>query len=68
MAKKKTEDIQFYSEGGTSAEDVVGRGGRGAREDSDDEERQKEARKKIDREFLAWTKACQEFIGNQFTF
>jgi nucleosome binding factor SPN SPT16 subunit len=49
VAKKKTEDIQFYSEGGTSAEDVVGRGGRGAREDSDDEERQKEARKKIDR-------------------
>lgn len=67
MAKKKTEDIQFYSEGGTSAEDVVGRG-RGMREDSDDEERQKESRKKIDREFLAWTKACQEFIGNQFTF
>ena len=28
------------------------------REDSDDEERQKETRKKIDREFLAWTKAC----------
>jgi len=35
VAKKKTEDIQFYSEGGTSAEDVVGRG-RGMREDSDD--------------------------------
>jgi len=37
VAKKKTEDIQFYSEGGTSAEDVVGRGSRGfGRDDSDD--------------------------------
>jgi nucleosome binding factor SPN SPT16 subunit len=38
VGKKKTEDIQFYSEGGVIAEDVVGRG-RG--EDSDDEEKQK---------------------------
>ena len=34
VGKKKTEDIQFYSEGGVIAEDVIGRG-RG--EDSDDE-------------------------------
>ena len=59
VAKKKTEDIQFYSEGGNNAEDVVGRGGRGfGMEDSDDEERQKDARRKIDREFISWTKAC----------
>lgn len=37
VGKKKTEDIQFYSEGGVIAEDVVGRG----RDDSDDEEQQK---------------------------
>ena len=55
VGKKKTEDIQFYSEGGVVAEDVVGRG-RG--EDSDDEERQKEVKRRIDRDFLAWTKAC----------
>jgi nucleosome binding factor SPN SPT16 subunit len=46
VGKKKTEDIQFYSEGGVISEDVVGRG-RG--EDSDDEERQKEAKRRIDR-------------------
>lgn len=55
VGKKKTEDIQFYSEGGVVAEDVVGRG----REDSDDEEHQKDMKRKIDREFLAWTKACE---------
>jgi len=38
------------------AEDVVGRG-RG--EDSDDEERQKEIKRRIDKDFLAWTKACE---------
>lgn len=36
------------------AEDVVGRG----REDSDDEEKQKETKRRIDRDFLAWAKAC----------
>jgi nucleosome binding factor SPN SPT16 subunit len=56
VGKKKTEDIQFYSEGGTIAEDVIGRG-RG--EDSDDEERQKEIKKRIDRDFMGWAKACE---------
>lgn len=37
------------------AEDVVGRG-RG--EDSDDEERQKEIKRRIDKDFMAWAKAC----------
>ena len=65
VGKKKTEDIQFYSEGGVVAEDVVGRG-RG--EDSDDEERQKEVKRRIDRDFLAWTKACEEFTNKSFEF
>lgn len=38
VGKKKTEDVQFYTEGGILSEDVSGRG-RG--DDSDDEERQK---------------------------
>ena len=65
VGKKKTEDIQFYSEGGVVAEDVVGRG-RG--EDSDDEERQKEIKRRIDRDFLAWTKSCEEFTNKVFEF
>lgn len=54
VGKKKTEDIQFYSEGGVIAEDVVGRG----RDDSDDEEHQKEIKRRIDKDFMAWTKSC----------
>ena len=64
VGKKKTEDIQFYSEGGIVAEDVVGRG----REDSDDEEKQKETKRRIDRDFLAWAKACEEFTNKAFEF
>ena len=65
VGKKKTEDIQFYSEGGVVAEDVVGRG-RG--EDSDDEERQKDIKRRIDRDFIAWTKSCEEFTNKVFEF
>lgn len=64
VGKKKTEDIQFYSEGGVIAEDVVGRG----REDSDDEEKQRETKRRIDRDFLAWTRACEEFTNKSFEF
>lgn len=65
VGKKKTEDIQFYSEGGVIAEDVVGRG-RG--EDSDDEEKQKEIKRRIDRDFLAFSRACEEFTNKSFEF
>lgn len=41
IGKKKSEDVQFYSEGGPNAEDVGGRGRGGFGEDEDDEERQK---------------------------
>jgi nucleosome binding factor SPN SPT16 subunit len=38
IGKKKSDDIQFYSEGGPNAEDVGGRGRGGyGGEDSDDE-------------------------------
>ena len=47
------------------AEDVIGRG-RG--DDSDDEERQKEIKRRIDRDFLAWTKSCEEFTNKIFEF
>ena len=57
IGKKKTEDIQFYSEGGPNTEDIGGRGRAG--DDSDDEEKQKDARKKLDREFQTWMKSCE---------
>lgn len=41
IGKKKTDDVQFYSEGGPNTEDVGGRGRGGMDEDSEDEERQK---------------------------
>ena len=65
VGKKKTEDIQFYSEGGVAAQDVVGRG-RG--DDSDDEEHQKDIKRRIDREFMAWAKSCDEFTNKSFEF
>ena len=65
VGKKKTEDIQFYSEGGVVAEDVVGRG---RNDDSDDEERQREVKRRIDRDFLHWAKACDEFTNKAFEF
>lgn len=68
IGKKKSEDVQFYSEGGPNAEDVGGRGRGGFGDDDDDEERQKEARRKLDKEFKSWMTSCEEFIGKYFKF
>lgn len=32
-------------------------------EDSEDEERQKEARRRLDKEFIHWMRSCEEFKG-----
>ena len=66
--KKKTEDVQFYSEGGQNTEDIGGRGRGGMDDDSEDEQRQKEARRSLDKEFQLWMKSCEEFKGKYFEF
>ena len=65
VGKKKTQDIQFYSQGGVIAQDVVGRG---RNEEDDDEQKQKELKKRIDKDFVAWTKSCEQFINKKFQF
>lgn len=58
IGKKKSEDVQFFSEGGPNAEDIGGRG-RAYGDDEDDEERQKETRRRLDKEFMTWIKSCE---------
>ena len=60
IGKKKTDDVQFYAEIGSITEDVDRRNKH--EEDSDEEERERIARKKLDKEFQAFIKACEEVI------
>lgn len=47
IGKKKTEDVQFYSEVGALIDDIERRGRND--EDSDEEERERTARRKLDK-------------------
>lgn len=63
IGKKKTEDVQFYSEVGALIDDIERRGKND--EDSDEEERERIARRRLDKEFEAFIKSCEEVIPAQ---
>ncbi len=62
IGKKKTNDVQFYSEVGEIAHTVDQRGGWGDRDDLEDEDRERELRKKVNTEFQNFCKKIEELV------
>jgi len=60
--RKKTFDVQFYTEAGLPPEDLVDRRRRGYDDDFDEEEMEKIQRKKLNKEFKAFIMAVNELV------
>jgi len=69
IGKKKTYDVQFYTEAGLQAEDLDTRR-RGGHDDDEYEQEEKERaqRKKLNEEFLSFTRAVEAAAGDQIEF
>lgn len=67
LNKKKVYDVQFYTEAGIAAVDLNQRR-HGYDEDYDDEEQERLQRKKLNRDFKAYIKACEEIAKDNLSF
>lgn len=65
IQKKRTYDIQFFMEAGNVTEDLVGRRGRSDRDEEEEEIREKEHRKRLDRDFEQFVRAAQHTVTLQ---
>lgn len=68
LNKKKTYDVQFYTEAAVATVDLNQRRGFGYDEDYEDEEQEKLKRKKLNRDFKAFVKASEEIGGDEISF
>jgi nucleosome binding factor SPN SPT16 subunit len=62
IQKKRTYDLQFFMEAGNVTEDLVGRRGRSDRDEEEEELREKEHRKRLDRDFESFVRAAQHTV------
>ncbi len=69
IGKKKTYDIQFYTEAGLQAEDLdMRRRGHNDDDEYDQEEKERAQRKKLNEEFLSFTRTVEAAAGDQIEF